>query len=135
MLDGLLENALRVTPTGAPIVLAARAEPGQVVAEVRDGGPGLTDADLAVAFEQGVLYQRYRGVRQVGTGLGLAIVHGLVGRLGGSVEAGHAAEGGARFTVRLPAALPAPLESSALPPLHRTAEERTTREGVSGGGR
>jgi two-component system OmpR family sensor kinase len=106
VLDGLLENALRVTPTGAPIVLAARAEPGQVVTEVRDGGPGLTDADLAVAFEQGVLYQRYRGVRQVGTGLGLAIVHGLVGRLGGSVEAGHAAEGGARFTVRLPAHVP-----------------------------
>jgi two-component system sensor histidine kinase BaeS len=103
VLDGLLENALRVTPTGAPIVLAARAEYGHMVAEVRDGGPGLTDADLAVAFEQGALYQRYRGVRQVGTGLGLAIVHGLVGRLGGAIEAGRAAEGGARFTVRLPA--------------------------------
>jgi two-component system sensor histidine kinase BaeS len=73
-----------------------------VVAEVRDGGPGLTDADLAVAFEQGALYERYRGIRQVGTGLGLAIVSGLVTRLGGRVEAGHAAEGGARFTVRLP---------------------------------
>jgi two-component system sensor histidine kinase BaeS len=102
VLDGLFDNALRVTPTGAPIVLAIRAEPGCAVLEVRDGGPGLQDADLPVAFEQGVLYERYRGVRQVGTGLGLAIVHGLVQRLGGTVEAGHAAEGGARFTVRLP---------------------------------
>ncbi|MBN9618419.1 MAG: two-component sensor histidine kinase, partial [Actinobacteria bacterium] len=51
----------------------------------------------------GVLYRRYRGVREVGTGLGLAIVHGLIDRLGGTVEAGTAAEGGARFTVRLPA--------------------------------
>lgn len=102
-LDGLFDNALRVTPAGAPIVLAARAEPGQAVVEVRDGGPGLTPNDIAVAFEQGALYQRYRGVRQVGTGLGLAIVHGLVARLGGNVEAGHAPEGGARFTVRLPA--------------------------------
>jgi two-component system sensor histidine kinase BaeS len=107
-LDGLLENALRVTPSGAPIVLSARAErspSGQpvVVAEARDGGPGLTAADLADAFGRSVLYDRYRGVRQVGTGLGLAIVHGLITRLGGTVEAGHAAEGGARFTVRLPA--------------------------------
>jgi two-component system OmpR family sensor kinase len=110
-LDGLLENALRVTPAGAPIVLAVRAESTSsgnpvLIAEVRDGGPGLTDDDLRVAFERSVLYDRYRGVRQVGTGLGLAIVHGLVTRLGGSIQAGHAAEGGARFTVRLPGADP-----------------------------
>jgi two-component system OmpR family sensor kinase len=74
-----------------------------VVLEVRDGGPGLNDDDLPVAFEQSVLYERYRGVRKVGTGLGLAIVDRLVRRLGGTVEAGHAVEGGARFTVRLPA--------------------------------
>jgi signal transduction histidine kinase len=106
ILDGLLENALRVTPPGAPIVLAVRAgaEAETVLLEVRDGGPGLTDADLAVAFERSVLYERYRAVRQVGTGLGLAIVDGLTRRLGGTVEAGHAVEAGARFTVRLPAA-------------------------------
>jgi len=102
-LDGLLENALRVTPQGAPILVAARTEPhGVAVVEVRDGGPGLTDDDLIVAFERSALYERYRGLRQVGTGLGLAIVHRIVQRLGGTVEAGHAAEGGARFTIRLP---------------------------------
>ena len=90
-LDGLLENALRVTPQGAPIVVAAHTEPGGVaVLEVRDGGPGLTDDDLTVAFERSALYERYRGIRQVGTGLGLAIVHRIVERLGGTVEAGHA---------------------------------------------
>ncbi len=102
VLDGLLENALRVTPAGAPIVLAVRAEPAAMVAEIRDGGPGLSNDDLTVAFQRSELYRRYQGVRQVGTGLGLAIVSGLTARLGGSVEAGHAAEGGARFTVRLP---------------------------------
>lgn len=106
--DGLLENALRVSPAGAPIILAVRREhapDGRAfgVLEVRDGGPGLAEQDLAVAFERSVLYERYRGVRQVGTGLGLAIVDGLVRRLGGTVAAGHAAEGGARFTVWLPA--------------------------------
>ncbi len=102
VLDGLFDNALRVTPSGAVIVLAAGSTPGAAVVEVRDGGPGLTDTDLAVAFEQGALHERYRGIRQVGTGLGLAIVNGLVQRLGGGIEAGHAVEGGARFTVRLP---------------------------------
>ena len=108
ILDGLFDNALRVTPPGAPIVLSVRADEDRrtVALEVRDGGPGLTDEDLAVAFERSVLYERYRGVRQVGTGLGLAIVDGLARRLGGTVEAGHAAEGGARFTVSLPAGGP-----------------------------
>jgi two-component system sensor histidine kinase BaeS len=102
-LDGLLENALRVTPAGAPIIVAARTgTAGTAELEVRDGGPGLTDADLPVAFERSALYERYRGIRQVGTGLGLAIVHRIVARLGGTIEAGHAAEGGARFTIRLP---------------------------------
>jgi two-component system, OmpR family, sensor kinase len=110
VLDGLLQNSLRVTPAGRPIVLAVQLEPavhpgsGETVLEVRDGGPGLTDDDIAVAFQPAELYRRYRGIRQVGTGLGLAIVHRLVTRLGGNVEAGHAREGGARFTVRLPAA-------------------------------
>jgi two-component system sensor histidine kinase BaeS len=106
-LDGLLENALRVTPQGAPIVVATRTDPGGVaVLEVRDGGPGLTDDDLPVAFERSALYERYRGVRQVGTGLGLAIVHRIVEGLGGTVEAGHANEGGARFTIRMPVLIP-----------------------------
>lgn len=99
VLDGLAENALRVTPEGRPIVFAVRA--GGVL-EVRDGGPGLAPEDLPVAFDRSVLYDRYRGVRQVGTGLGLALVGALVTRLGGQAEAGHAPEGGACFRVTLP---------------------------------
>jgi two-component system sensor histidine kinase BaeS len=106
IVDGLLENALRVVPAGAPIVLSVRgpsaARPDYGIIEVRDGGPGFTDADLAVVFERGALYERYRGIRKVGSGLGLALAAGLVRRLGGFIEAGHAAEGGARFTVGLP---------------------------------
>jgi two-component system sensor histidine kinase BaeS len=102
VLDGLLENALRIVPQGAPIVVAVASTVDGPVLEVRDGGPGFTDADLAVAFERGALYERYKGVRKVGSGLGLALAHRLVSRLGGRVEAGHAPEGGARMTVRLP---------------------------------
>jgi two-component system OmpR family sensor kinase len=102
ILDGLAENALRVVPAGAPIVLALFAAPPWFVLQVRDGGPGLTPRDCADAFERSVLYERYRGVRRVGTGVGLALVAGLTHRLGGIAEAGRAPEGGAAFTIRLP---------------------------------
>jgi len=103
LIDGLAENALRVTPAGSPVVLALRADGSGALLEVRDGGPGLTDDDIEVAFVRGALTDRYRGVRPVGSGLGLAIAHRLAGRLGGTITArGGAPEGGAWFTVRLP---------------------------------
>jgi two-component system sensor histidine kinase BaeS len=102
VLDGLCENALRVVPAGAPLVLAARAGEHAGIVEVRDGGPGFTDEDLKVAFERGALNRRYRGIRKVGSGLGLALAARLVARLGGRITAGHAPEGGAMFTVELP---------------------------------
>ncbi|MBM7770656.1 signal transduction histidine kinase [Actinokineospora baliensis] len=102
VVDGLAENALRVTPAGRPIVLSLGVLPGQAVLQVRDGGPGLAQEEYAVAFERGVLNARYAGSRPVGTGIGLALVHGLVTRMNGTISAGPAAEGGAAFTVRLP---------------------------------
>lgn len=110
ILDGLAGNAVRSTPRGSPLVFALRTAPGGSpenppagpVVEIRDGGPGLTEEDAAVAFERGVLHARYRGSRPVGSGIGLAIVHRLTMRLGGTIAVGRAAEGGACFTVRLP---------------------------------
>jgi two-component system sensor histidine kinase BaeS len=93
-----------VAEAGRPVVVAVDGrDRAGVVLQVRDGGPGLTDDDLTVAFEPSVLHERYRSTRPVGTGVGLALVAGLVERLGGTVTAGHAPEGGAAFTVRLPA--------------------------------
>ncbi len=101
VLDGLTENALRVTPAGRPIVLSLGIVPGLAVLRVRDGGPGLAAADYEVAFERGVLHGRYQHDRPVGTGVGLALAHGLVTRMGGTIQAGPAPEGGACFTVTL----------------------------------
>lgn len=105
VLDGLTENALRVTPAGRPVVLSLDVLPGAAAVRVRDGGPGLSAADYRVAFERGVLHGRYRHERPVGTGVGLALAHGLVTRMGGTIEAGPspAPEGGACFTITLPA--------------------------------
>lgn len=102
IVDGLLENALRVVPSGAPVVLSLIWQASSASIEVRDGGPGFTDDDLAVAFERGALSRRYQGARKVGSGLGLALAARMARRLGGGIAAGHAPEGGARFTVTIP---------------------------------
>jgi two-component system OmpR family sensor kinase len=99
VVDGLTENALRVTPAGAPIVFALDVADGRARLAVRDGGPGLAPEDYPVAFERGVLNKRYRDSRPVGSGIGLALAHGLVTRMGGTLTAGPAPEGGAAFTV------------------------------------
>jgi two-component system OmpR family sensor kinase len=102
IVDGLVENALRVSPEGSSIRLAGWLDAAGVSIEVRDGGPGLTAGDAEVAFERGVLRERYRDSRPVGTGLGLSIAARLAARLGGSIRAGTAVAGGAVFTVTLP---------------------------------
>jgi two-component system sensor histidine kinase BaeS len=117
IVDGLIENALRVTPAGRGIRLTLRAEgrpgpdpvhplqpTGGAAIEVADGGPGLTADDRAVAFQRSALYERYRGVRPVGTGLGLALVQALATRLGGTASVAEAPGGGALFTIQLPGA-------------------------------
>lgn len=107
VLDILLDNALRVVPTGGTVRLgvppvAVATDPHAVAVQVHDDGPGFTDDDLAVIFERGALHHRYRGERSVGTGIGLALAAGLTRRLGGQITAGHSPGGGAAFTVRLP---------------------------------
>ena len=112
VIDGLVENALRLTPRGGRVTIGAHESVGLLHIDVTDTGPGLTAADLAVAFQRGVLLGRYRNERPVGTGLGLSIAARLVTRLGGSIRAANAPNGdengvgetggGAIFTVSLP---------------------------------
>ncbi|MBE8525582.1 HAMP domain-containing histidine kinase [Amycolatopsis sp. H6(2020)] len=102
VVDGLAENALRVTPAGAPMVFSLSVSGSSASLSVRDGGPGLAPEDYPVAFERGVLNARYRDRRPVGSGIGLALVHALVTRMGGTLTAGPAPEGGAAFTLAFP---------------------------------
>jgi two-component system, OmpR family, sensor kinase len=100
VVDALADNALRLTPAGAPVRFALHAAPVRL--EVRDGGPGLDEEDVPDAFRRGAVHERHRGTGRTGAaGVGLALVHGLVTRMGGAVEVDRAPEGGARFTVSL----------------------------------
>jgi signal transduction histidine kinase len=97
--SNLIENALRLTPTGGQVRVGTA--PGALV--VSDTGPGLTEEDLPRAFERFFLYDRYRTdpERMVGSGLGLAIVAELVAAMGGQVTAANRREGGASFRIDL----------------------------------
>lgn len=103
VVDALVDNAVRVCAPGDRVVLHAALHGDRVRLEVRDSGPGLTEADAAVAFQPGVQHARYAGSRPVGHGLGLAIVHRLVTRLGGTIRVDRAPEGGAAFVIELAA--------------------------------
>jgi two-component system OmpR family sensor kinase len=95
--SNLVENALRCTPPGGTVTLAAAA--GELT--VRDTGPGIAPDEVPRAFDRFFLYRRYNGQRPVGTGLGLAIVRELVLAMGGDVAVASSASG-AEFTLRLP---------------------------------
>lgn len=102
ILDNLLENALRMSPKGSKIDIRVSSRENGVRISVRDHGPGLTDDDRRLAFEPGVLHERYRSERPVGTGIGLALVGRLASRLGGEAGVESPEGGGARFWVELP---------------------------------
>ena len=102
ILINLLSNAYKFTPAGGTITLALRADGAQMLLEVSDTGPGISDGDLERIFER---FRQADGSitrKHGGSGLGLAIVRDLVHLHGGTVKAGPAAGGGACFTVRLP---------------------------------
>ena len=92
VLDGLAENALRLLAPGRPLVLhaAAGADARGAVLQVRDGGPGLADDDLTVAFEPGRAHRALpraatRG-RRARPAAGTRPDHST----GGTIEAGRA---------------------------------------------
>jgi two-component system sensor histidine kinase BaeS len=95
--SNLVENALRCTPPGGTVTLAAAA--GALT--VRDTGPGIAPDEVPRAFDRFFLYRRYNGERPVGSGLGLALVRELSLAMGGDVSV-ESSSSGTEFTLRLP---------------------------------
>jgi len=101
VVNNLLDNALKYTPSGGGVVLAVRREAGRAVVTVTDNGPGIAPAEREAVFRR--LYRSDTSRSQRGLGLGLSMVKAIVEAHGGEVSAGEAPGGGARLTVRLPA--------------------------------
>ncbi|HXH40966.1 MAG TPA: HAMP domain-containing sensor histidine kinase [Thermoanaerobaculia bacterium] len=99
--QNLLANAIRHGAGGKWVGIRASADGRSVVISVEDRGPGIAARDLPHLFEP---FYRGRGADRVrGSGLGLTIVKQIAAAHGGSVAVDRRREGGAVFTLRLPA--------------------------------
>jgi two-component system sensor histidine kinase MprB len=96
-INNLLDNAARHSPPGGSVELQV----GPQGVEVRDHGTGVDPEDLPYVFDRFFRGRNSRG-RQ-GSGLGLAIVRQVAQQHGGSASVVNAIDGGAIFTLHLPA--------------------------------
>ena len=105
VLGNLVQNAITHTPAGTPVGVRLSTRPGEIVVEVADHGPGLTEAQAARVFERFYRADPARSRLAGGSGLGLAIVHAIVVAHRGRVEVAPTPGGGATFRVVLPTPL------------------------------
>jgi two-component system sensor histidine kinase KdpD len=114
VLMNLLENALKYTPAGSAIEIAARVGAGEVEVSVADEGPGIPRGLEERLFDK--FYRASPERAQSGVGLGLTICRAIVEAHGGSIRAENRYPHGAafRFTLPLDEAPPA-IESEEAP--------------------
>ena len=101
VLGNLMSNAIRFTPKGGEIVLAASQKEGEIILTMADTGAGIASEDLPYIFERS-----YRGdkARQHSgeSGLGLAIARSLVEVQGGHIQVESELEKGTKFILYMP---------------------------------
>jgi signal transduction histidine kinase len=114
-LQNLVANAVRHTPEGGAVSVSALADGQTLTFRVDDTGPGIPDDQLDRVFDRFYKVDESRTGTQLpsGSGLGLSIVQTIVMRHGGTVSAGNAPGGGARFQIVLPLAQTDALQPSA----------------------
>jgi signal transduction histidine kinase len=100
ILFNLLTNAVKFTPSGGSVTLAARAADGQVTISVHDTGIGISAEDQEKIFEE--FYQVGASRTQEGTGLGLALTRRLVELHHGQLTVESELGVGSTFTATMP---------------------------------
>ena len=98
----LLDNALRHTPCGGVVRVAAWEAGGSLVASVSDTGCGIPREHLSHLFDRFYRVDSSRSRRSGGSGLGLSIVRGIVEAHGGSIRVESEINVGTRFLLELP---------------------------------
>ncbi|HEY7736104.1 MAG TPA: HAMP domain-containing sensor histidine kinase [Candidatus Limnocylindrales bacterium] len=122
----LLDNAIRHGPDRGRVTVRVRLAGDGSVLDVEDEGPGISPQHLDRVFDR---FWRPPGARSEGTGLGLAIAQWIAGQHGGTIAVANRPEGGARFTVRLPAAGEDRGAPDATGPSHRPESGQLVEDG------
>lgn len=104
ILVNLLGNAVKFSPAGASVTLAARREGSRVLLSVADQGRGIPADELDRIFDRFAQVDGSDSREHEGTGLGLAIAKGLAEQHGGSLSATSIVAEGSTFVLDLPAA-------------------------------
>jgi signal transduction histidine kinase len=102
VLTNLIDNAVKYSPAGDEVQVSVRRDDGTVRIAVRDHGPGIPSDQQRLIFEK-FGRAEVAGSSKPGTGLGLFIARSIAEAHGGTVEVESNVDGGATFTLTLPA--------------------------------
>ena len=107
ILDNLMSNAIKFSPPGGTVSIAARTNGAHLELDVGDEGPGVAPAERPHIFDPFYQGAQVAEGRVKGTGIGLSVVREYATAHGGSVELVDARQAaGAHFRVRLPLVQP-----------------------------
>jgi signal transduction histidine kinase len=105
VLNNLVDNAIKYSPSGGRIILQAKQVDGKINLAVKDNGPGIPDEESSRIFERFYQIDRARrGGRERGVGLGLAIAREIVQAHGGFIHVEKNPPQGSSFVVNLQSA-------------------------------
>ena len=102
VLNNLVSNALRHTPSGGHIFIQAEPDDDGIHVTVQDSGEGISPSDLPHIFDRFYRGEKSRNQSTGGSGLGLAIARGIVEAHGGRISAESVQNQGAKFCFILP---------------------------------
>ena len=100
MLANLLDNAIKYTPPGGRVEVAARQEEQAILVSVKDTGMGLTPDEIPRIWDR--LYRGDKSRSERGLGLGLSVVRAIVRAHGGQAEVSSVVGVGSTFAISLP---------------------------------
>lgn len=102
VVSNLVSNAIKHTPQGGMVTIAAQTDDTKAVITVSDNGSGIAKEDLPHLFSRFYQARNIETVADIGTGIGLNLTKGIVDMHHGTIEVASEQGKGTKFTITLP---------------------------------